>query len=420
MHEKVIILSGSSLCKNPRVLKEATSLAAAGLQVEVLGAWFDVASKAEDESILASVDFRFVPVIDATHRSRFPALGYLPSRLISKFAHWLYRATGYCSRWQLGLAVGPLATAARSRSFDLAIAHSESAMAVAADLFASGHRVGIDLEDWFSEDLLPDARRYRPLKLLRRLEGQALRGWATVACPSRSMGDALAGEFDCLPPAVIYNAFRWSERAAIDGVAKDRTGMRRTSIHWYSQTLGSGRGLEDLFAALPHVRSDVEVHLRGRPAEGFEKWVLEVVQEKWRNRVFFHPLVANAELVSRIAEHDIGFAGEMKFCRSRDLTVSNKILHYFLGGLAVVASDTTGQQEVASRAPGAVLLYTSGDPRQLAERIDSLANSGLNLSSARAAALKAAEETFCWEKQEPLLVRSILSGLTSAAARKAF
>lgn len=105
----------------------------------------------------------------------------------------------------------------------------------------------------------------------------------------------------------------------------------------------------------------------------------EAEYRKWRNRVFFHPLVANAELVSRIAEHDIGFAGEMKFCRSRDLTISNKILHYLLGGLAVVASDTKGQQEVASKAPGAVLLYTSGDPRQLAERIDSLASSGLNL-----------------------------------------
>ena len=62
-------------------------------------------------------------------------------------------------------------------------------------------------------------------------------------------------------------------------------------------------------------------------------------------------------MLSRIAEHDIGFAGEQNYCRSRDLTVTNKILHYLLGGLAVIASDTAGQRQIAAQAGEAVRVY---------------------------------------------------------------
>ena len=125
-----------------------------------------------------------------------------------------------------------------------------------------------------------------------------------------------------------------------------------------------------------------------------------------------HRLVANDELLSRVAEHDIGFAGEMTYCGSRDLTVTNKILYYLLAGLAVVASDTVGQQEAAGQAPGAVSLYRSGDPRALAECINVLFNSPAGLARAKAAALQAAEQTFCWERQEESLLQSVTQALS--------
>ena len=42
------------------------------------------------------------------------------------------------------------------------------------------------------------------------------------------------------------------------------------------------------------------------------------------------------------------------------------------GGLAVVASDTAGQQEVARQAPGAVQFYPSGNARALADVLNAL------------------------------------------------
>ena len=225
------------------------------------------------------------------------------------------------------------------------------------------------------------------------------------------MAEAIALEYRCDPPGIIYNAFYWSNRTSIDGLVKDRRDRQLPSIHWYSQTLGAGRGLEDLLAALPHLTHKAEVHLRGRPAIGFADWIREHTPENWRNAVFIHDLVSESELLSRVAEHDIGFAGEQKYCRSRDLTVTNKILHYLLAGVATVASDTTGQREVAKQANGAVDLYRAGDVRDLAYKLNRLLSSSSELANAKEAALEAAEKKFCWEKQEPTLLRAIDAAL---------
>jgi glycosyltransferase involved in cell wall biosynthesis len=229
------------------------------------------------------------------------------------------------------------------------------------------------------------------------------------------MGEALAREFGCPPPTVIYNAFPWSDRESIDGLFKDKRKPSVPSIHWFSQTLGHGRGLDDLIAALSLLKLEAEVHLRGKPASGFEDWLMHRVPETWRGRIKIHPLVSNSELLSRIAEHDIGFAGETPTMRNRDLTVTNKILHYLLGGLAVVASDTAGQREVAEQARGAVFLYPPGDAPALAARLNALLESADALGQAKAAALDAAKRRFCWERQEPALLESINRALGSSA-----
>jgi len=301
------------------------------------------------------------------------------------------------------------------RPADLYIAHSEPGLAVAADLHRRGRRVAVDMEDWFSEDLLPEARRNRPLPLLRRLECELLTASTFASCPSRAMSRALKEEFGGPAPAVIYNAFAWAERRSLDGLYEDRTDRRRPSIHWFSQTIGAGRGLEDLLAALPQMIFPADVHLRGNPVAGFAAWLAERTPEAWRGRIFVHGLVPNHELLSRVAEHDIGFAGEMQYCRNKDLTVSNKLLQYLLAGLAVVASDTQGQREVAEQAGEAVLLYPPGEGGGLATQLNALLGSPERLNRAKAAAMAAAEQTFCWERQESVLLRGVNRALALPA-----
>jgi glycosyltransferase involved in cell wall biosynthesis len=424
----IILLTGNTLCHNPRVIKEATALTVAGHTVEVLGVWIDLGLKAQDLALMAGLPFQFTPVLDAT-RDRWL---WLKSRLRVRMAREWHQRTGRETNWQLGYSTGALWWAAQQRvaKTDLFIAHSEPALWAVAQVLrgqrttdngtrgqeVSGQksevsgphcRVGVDMEDWFSEDLTPEARNQRPIKLLKRLERGVLSGGSHSTCTSKAMSKALSEEYGCRPPTVVYNAFPWADRLKLDGQFKDRTDRVVPSLHWYSQTLGAGRGLEDLFAALPQVQYPLQIHLRGKPVAGFDSWLQQQLPEKWRSRVFVHALVSNDELLSRIAEHDIGFAGEMKYCRSRDLTATNKILHYLLAALAVVASDTAGQTEIAAQASNAVQIYPAGDASALAQRLNFWLEQPKQLANAKVAALQAAEKTFCWERQVPVLLESV-------------
>jgi hypothetical protein len=413
MDINIVILTGSHLCNNPRVIKEGVTLSNAGYTVTVIGAWFDRSLKAQDLEMQKLLPFNFKPAIDTTE----DVLLWLRLRASVKLGEIAHRCARVESRSQLGYAHRGLRAASRQAA-NLYIAHSELGMDAAANLLPGRSPVGIDMEDWFSEDLLPEARKSRPLRLLRNLEKELLTRCNHATCPSRAMSEALAREFGCPRPIVVYNAFPWSDREAIDGLFKDRRNRSVPSIHWFSQTLGHGRGLDDLIAALPLLRHEAEIHLRGKPARGFEDWLMHRVPEQWRCRIMVHSPVTNAELLSRIAEHDIGFAGETTLTRSRDLTVTNKILYYLLGGLAVVASDTAGQREVAMQAPAGVWLYRSGDASDLAARLNSLLGSPDAMKHTKGAALAAAKETFCWERQKKTLLESISRALGSPTNRR--
>jgi glycosyltransferase involved in cell wall biosynthesis len=300
-----------------------------------------------------------------------------------------------------------LAEAALKDRADYYIAHLEQGAWAGTRLRRQGFKVGIDMEDWYSEDLPSSARKARPIRLLRSLERQLLCTGMHATCPSRAMSQSLAHEFKCCEPAVVYNAFPWSDRRAIDGLFKDRVDTDVPSIHWVSQTIGQDRGLDDLLSALPLLKHKAEIHLRGRAPKGLDAWFYRRIPEGWRQRVVIHDVVSNAELLSRISEHDIGLATEIPAIRNKDLTVSNKILHYLLAGLAVVATETAGQREVAVQAPGGILLYQSGNAGALAAVLNRLLASRDALAGAKRCSLDAAQRIFCWEVQEKTLLRSI-------------
>jgi len=111
-----------------------------------------------------------------------------------------------------------------------------------------------------------------------------------------------------------------------------------------------------------------------------------------------HGLVENEELLSRIAEHDLGFAGELSEPPSRNLTITNKFFQYLQAGLAVVASDTVGQVEGASEAKGAILNFRSGESISLAEKVGGLLRDRGALQKMRQSAWNAGAR-LTWENE---------------------
>lgn len=409
---RIVILTGNHLFSNPRVAKEADALCAAGHDVEVLGAWFDRRLALADQHAMQRRPWRYTPVVDVSSGS---SNKFWWMRLRRRAAQTCFHRFKLSSRFQLGYGVADLWSAACSRAADMYITHSEQGLWVASQLARRGARIGVDMEDWFSHDLPPEARRARPIAWLEQLEREVLERALYRVTTSAAMSSALAEAYGCPAPDVVYNVFPWSDREAIDNQFKDRRDRSKVSIHWFSQTLGRGRGLEDLLAALPYLREPVEVHLRGNSTAAWPQQFPVDCPPQCRDWVFMHPLVSGDELLSRIAEHDIGFAGEQLYCANKDLTVSNKLFQYMTGGLAVVATATRGQQEALQLAPGAGLTYPVGDARALAGVLNAWLADRALLARAKVAALVAARERFCWERQRGTVVEKVAVALQRKA-----
>lgn len=411
MSVDVALLTGHFLCHNPRVQKEAVALGNAGLDVVVLTAAPDSRALEKDEELAAALGIRICPV-GVLNQGGLPGkLNGLRRRARVSLARRRFAAGSRPGADLLGYFVRELEHRALKTKAGLYIAHSEQALHAAMKLAAKGHKVGVDMEDWFSRDMPESERAGRPVEMLAQLESNTLKAAQHATCTSHAMSQALATAYGVNPPTVIYNAFSRAERDALDGLRKDRQADSPPSIHWYSQTIGPGRGLEILFRALPRLGNPCEVHLRGHVSAERQDWLRGEIPEGWADKVHVHGLVSNDELLSRIAEHDIGFAGELTTPESRNLTVTNKIMHYLLAGLAVVASNTEGQKEIAAHARGAVSLYDAGDVDGLAAALDALLANPDKMKQSRNEAVEAACTRFCWEDQAPALVDSVKRAL---------
>ena len=220
-----------------------------------------------------------------------------------------------------------------------------------------------------------------------------------VTAASDGIADAYAAALGIARPTVLLNVFPRAERdAAVPAAgleAEVPPGAR--SLHWFSQTIGPGRGLEDAVRALPLLPDDVVVSLRGAWAAGYERALRGLADEVGvGQRLRALPLCPPGEVVRRAAAHDVGLALEVGVPLNRDLCVTNKAFSYLLAGLPVAATATTGQRAVCARLPRASRLYASGDAAGLAAAVRSL----LDDPGAARAALEAGEGRFNWDVEK--------------------
>ena len=260
---RILILIGGHLSTSPRPLKEADALAQAGHEVAVRGFWYDPRLISRDRELLAHRRWTFAPYADYSSAGWRPFARRWKDRIRRRLALGIFRRWGRSSPALLGMEAEAMLAAARDHRADLTIVHSAVGLWVGNRLLDQGWKVGVDFEDWFSEDFPAEDRKTSPLAFLRDLERRLLKECRYALAPSESMAQALARAYQAAPPTVVHNVFPWTERSALDGQRRDRGSSRRPSLHWFSQTIGPGRGLEVLLEALSQFSTDAELHLRG-------------------------------------------------------------------------------------------------------------------------------------------------------------
>lgn len=405
---KVAIVTAGHFCTSPRVWREADALAAAGFDVVVIGVSFDPPQAALDREMRVGRAWR--------HR--------VAEGLTGHGLRWTWRRAqaragrmaldaGLATPYALTYAAPALLTAARAEAADLTIVHLEAGLWVGSRLLTSGARVGVDIEDWHSENdagagwNTPAAKRY-----LAGLEQGVLRHAAHATTTSDALGAALARQYDVPQPLTLYNSC--PTRTLLPAPTSEAL-----RLVWFSQTLGPGRGLEALCAALPDVPGAWEVEVRARASADARAWLYGLLPAHLHARVHLEPTVPPDALAAAVGAHDVGLALESPESRSRDLTVTNKICEYLQCGLHVVASETAGQREVLRLVPGAGESCAPGDVPGLTAALSRLVARRDDLRADRGRLHRDANATLAYEHQAGRLVASVRTAIESAKGSRA-
>lgn len=398
---KILILTNGHLCRNPRVLKEATTLGSAGYDVVVVGVRNHQASDRLDADLLHSAPF---------HQESLNLLpGGGPASFLARLEVKFRRSLAARGLRKTIEALGPargLLRAAERRPADLTICHNEIAHWAGVQLLDRGRGVAADIEDWHSEDLLAEDRKHRPLELLRSVERALLHRCTHVTTTSEALARALHARYGGRRPEVITNSFPLQP----DPLTHETSRNSAVRLFWFSQTLGPGRGLERFLRAWGRSESRSEVVLLGEDRGNYADQLRRLVPPACRSKLSFRPLVGPIALPRVIAEHDVGLALEDPSIVNRDLTITNKILQYLNAGLAVVATPTAGQSEVLAHDPETGMLIDL-DQADAPARLRELTADATRLKARRNAARRLAETRYNWEREEKNLLAVVARSL---------
>jgi glycosyltransferase involved in cell wall biosynthesis len=401
---RICSITPHQLLNNPRIVREAQALAAAGHDVRVVAVRLLAEQSALDRALAAGQPWRLeeVNIERVEGRAR-----WLVSGVRQKVAKALWRRTRRGRR---------LATLAYARTAvettrlilreppELIIAHTHPMLGV-AQLAASrlGCRWGFDCEDVLSEEIgegIDPAHK----ALVRYVEQAFIPNADYVTVASPEFGRWLSEHLGVSDAVYVANtpSIAGAPLEMQPGYPDARPFL---SLYWFSISLGPHRGIEDILRALPFVKVPVRLHLRGRVLPGFGPDLRRLIEALGvADRVVLHELTPPHEVVRAAAEHDIGLVLTQPCCENHEMAVPNKIYTYMLAGLAVGATATRGHRSVLGQAPGVSFEYQPGDHRALAACINDLARDPDALRRRRAEAFRLARTRFNWEVEQRTLV----------------
>ena len=329
-------------------------------------------------------------------------------------APWTYLWTGLRQRItrRVANAIGPHNCSLPLTARAFSRVHTElvrAALSDKADLFYGGTTGGlaataeagrranapyaIDLEDFYSAEHDDTPVGSLTNLLAERLERAVLPGAVFITTASSAIGDAYRDKYRVCP-VVVNNTFPLpkTEPRALTSSGES------LKLYWFSQTVGPGRGLEEVIEAAGLARISAELHLRGRATPAYVATLSRLATEVAPQLVVIHYDPAPPELMVTLCnDYDVGLAVEQTTPLNRALCLTNKIFTYLLAGLAVVVTDTPGQGALGRELADAAILYKPGDVATLATGLRRWAKDKNELRKAKLASWQAACRRWHWE-----------------------
>jgi glycosyltransferase involved in cell wall biosynthesis len=414
---RVCLISSIHPWVNPRLVKEADTLAAHGHDVCVVTKAVDRWSHQRDLLLLAGKPWS-VNAIGLMRDDRSSRWRWLSTAVRAGVALRAYRAFGARCLAEEAYNRGfrRVLQAAIDTGATFFIAHTQGALPVAARAAAhAGVGFGFDCEDLLAEEAADGRRDPSLRRAILDIERTYLPRAAYVTATSHAMAAYLADLYAIPTPEVIYNVF---PRANFDPLRPPAGRRRRNTLElvWISATIGPGRGLEDAVHALAQLPESVRLTIFGRMLPAYDARFTAVLHGAGVGaRVAVRPVVEPASIAATIAGFDVGLSLDLNNCANRSLTICNKVFEYVQAGLALAATDTPGHREILECVPDAGFLYPPGNAGALAKRLLTYAGDRDALIAAQTVAWEAGRRRYNWDRDGERFLATFESAARIAA-----
>jgi hypothetical protein len=410
MTTDICLITPGHVASTPRLVKSADALSEAGYAVHVVaGAPFPPADRLDAE-ILSTAKWAYTRVDTRT------GPGVFEGKALRKLSRLLIRYSGFISP---GLAARAhhaaspsLVRAAARVSARLYIGHSLPGLyvaAMAAEIRGSAY--GFDIEDYHdaeTEEAVAD-----PVELRSRsfLQSRFLPACRTLTCAAPLIGKKYREVYH-VESTTVLNVFPLSQAPASPMPPKAISEENPAIFYWFSQTVGKGRGLEEVIKVMGNMLTPAELHLRGFVSPGYAADLQEAARAAGLRRPvrILEPGSPN-EMARLAAPADIGLAVEKGVPFNKDICLPNKDFVYLLAGIPQLFSGTAAQSALAAEVGDAGILADMGRPAETAARLDAFFSDPASVAAARACAWRLGRGRYNWDIEKEILVRLVNAAL---------
>lgn len=405
---RIVILGPNQLGSNPRLVRNADCLAAAGHDVTVIYPDHLARFRGNDDALIATARWKTVALdFCRTPRGRLHARF---ARLRRRLAEKLPLSSDFARNRAYGYFGPELARAARAVPADLYLAQQQMVVlsAVAA---AHAHRARFAVD---VEDLVSDCTD-EPTALVRAIEDRHFPHAAFLTTMSDAAADRLA-ELHRLPrpPVVLHNCMTRAERGSLPPPAA-RPAHAPLALYWFGQTVGPHACAEVILRAVATLPFPARLTLRGANPRPDYLAQLHALAAELRipDALALAPGAPPHDMVPLAGEHDICFGTQPGTQLFHQLAVGNKVFTGMMAGCALALTDTAAHRRLLAAHDGWAFTFSNDDPLSLADQLTQLAGTPARLAALRDRAWSLATEVYNWETESSRLVAAVRATLSA-------
>jgi glycosyltransferase involved in cell wall biosynthesis len=401
---RICFLCPGQLGRNPRLIRNADCLAAAGHDVTVVYPDFQPDFRQYDADIVARARWQAVALDFCTKpaaRLRWQCVR-LRHRLAEGLVRrsdrlfWLERAYGY---------FGPeLAAAATKTRASLFYAQQQATLAAAARAAqACGGAYAADIEDLLAEYAI------NPVASIRRVERQFFAPAAFLCTMSDAAADFLCDTHRLARrPLVLHNCPSLAERAALTPPELRPPGGT-VSLYWFGQTVGPHSCAESIVRALPLLRRPCRLVLRGiAHRHAYLDRLREIAASLGLGQsLIVQGAAAPAEMVALAGQHSFCLGTQPSRQLFHQMAIGNKVFVGMMSGAVGALTDTIAHRRLLAEHSGWAFLFGENSPERLAAEINRLLDDSRLFAAMRRRAWDLAGTVFNWEHQSIALVEAV-------------